>query len=410
MPGLRFQRDVDAPDALLRLAARGVGGFCVFGGDDRLPALLRRLREAAPHPLLIASDVEDGAGQQVAGLSRHPPAAALTPDAAEIAGARTAVEARRVGITMAFAPVCDVVSEPRNPILQARAFADPAASAPRFVVGARRMGLRTCAKHFPGHGAAALDSHDALPVVDAPAETWRARDLPPFAACIAAGVDAIMTAHVACPALTGSATLPATLSRRVMTSLLREEMGFRGLLVSDALLMDGVLQGRSEAQAAVAALQAGCDVVLCPSDVEGVLGAIERIEASASLDRIAAAAQPLPDALAAAAEASVRSRGPLPVGPGPHPIRTFDLGGSDPPEALRRSLSLPAVAILRRDRAWGGPLLLPPEARAAAREAGLLILLGPPVLMEGLHPPAWVQAPGEDPLTLEAVARRAFGR
>ncbi len=409
MPGLRFARDIRDPDPLLRLAARGVGGFCVFGGDERLPDLLRRLRDAAPHPLVLASDVEDGAGQQFQGLSRHPPAAALTPDAAELAGARTAVEARRMGITMAFAPVCDVVSERRNPILQARAFADPAASAPRFVTGARRMGLRTCAKHFPGHGATALDSHDALPVVDAPERTWRERDLPPFEACIAAGVDAIMTAHLACPALTGSPTLPATLSRRVMTDLLRHEMGFRGLLVSDALLMEGVRQGRSEAEAAVEALAAGCDLVLCPEDVEGVLGALEGVEAAAALERIAAVADPLPDPLAAAATTSIRTDGRLPAGPGPHPLRIFDLGGAEPPAALRLSLSVPAVAILRRDRAWGGPLVLPDVVRAAAQEAELVILLGPPVLLDGLNPRALVQAPGEDPLTVEAVAGLLLG-
>jgi len=409
MPGLRFARDIRDPDPLLRLAARGVGGFCVFGGDERLPALLRRLSAAAPHPLIFASDVEDGAGQQFSGLTRHPPAAALTPEAAELAGARTAVEARRMGITMAFAPVCDVVSEPRNPILQARAFADPAASAPRFVRGARAMGLRTCAKHFPGHGATTLDSHDALPVVDAPETTWRERDLPPFSACIAEGVDAIMTAHLACPALTGSWTLPATLSRRVMTDLLRGEMGFSGLLVSDALLMDGVLRGRSEAEAAVEALSAACDVVLCPEDVEGVLGAIEGVEAGAALERIAVAAEPLKDPLAAAATASVRTRGRLPAGPGPHPIRIFDLGGAEPPAALRLNLSVPAVAILRRDRAWGGPLVLPEVVRAAAQEAALVILLGPPVLLEGLKPDSLVQAPGEDPLTVEAVATLVLG-
>ena len=105
--------------------------------------------------------------------------------------------------------VCDVGSESLNPIIQARAFLEPAMSAPRFVVGARAQGLRTCAKHFPGHGATQQDSHSDLPRVDAPLSVWCERDLPPFAAAIAAGVDAVMTAHLAAPALTGDESLTA---------------------------------------------------------------------------------------------------------------------------------------------------------------------------------------------------------
>ncbi len=405
VPGLRFPTDLERE---LRLAERGVGGFCIFGGDARLKEALDRLQAAAPHPLLFASDMEEGAGQQIEGLERHPPAVALHPEAAEAAGIYTAVEARRLGLTMTFAPVCDLVSEPRNPIIQGRAFADPAASAPRFVRGARRMGLRTCAKHFPGHGATREDSHAELPVVEAPPDVWRRRDLPPFAACIEAGVDAVMTAHIACPGLTGSPTLPATLSWKVITDLLRGELGFAGLVVTDALLMEGVRTGRGEAQAAVLALEAGCDALLCPADPERVVEAIERVDASAALERMAHAAQPLPDPLAAAAAASVTSGGPLPAGPGPHRPEVIDLdGGQAVP--LEAGLAVPSVIILRSDRAWGGPLELPAEVVARARRAGLVVLLGPRVLLEGLEPQAWIHAPGRDPRTLAEVARRAYG-
>ncbi|MGH7163663.1 MAG: glycoside hydrolase family 3 N-terminal domain-containing protein, partial [Planctomycetota bacterium] len=294
LPALRFPDAADAPDPFLRLAARGVGGFCVFGGDARLPDLLRRLREAAPHPLLVASDMEDGAGQQVSGLVRHPPAAALDPEAARASARLTALEARPLGITMTFAPVCDVASRPKNPILLARCFPDPPRCAPAFVEGARSLGLKTCAKHFPGHGATEEDSHEQLPVIADPAETWRTRDLPPFSACFSSGVDAVMTAHVACPALTGSPTLPATLSPRVMTDLLRKEMGFLGLAISDALLMEAVRQGRSEGEAARLAVDAGCDAVLCPQDVEAVLTALEtvgRARGEEALARMAIAAE-----------------------------------------------------------------------------------------------------------------------
>jgi beta-glucosidase-like glycosyl hydrolase len=405
LPGLRFPTDLERE---LRLAERGVGGFCVFGGDVRIAETLDRLQSAAPHTLLFASDMEEGAGQQIEGLARHPPAVALDPDAAEAAGIRTAVEARRLGLTMTFAPVCDVVSDPINPIISGRAFADPEACAPRFVQGARRMGLRTCAKHFPGHGGTREDSHADLPVVDAPPDTWRGRDLPPFAACIEAGVDAVMTAHVACPGLTGSPTLPATLSWKVITDLLRNELGFTGLVVTDALLMEGVQAGRSEAEAAVLALEAGCDGLLCPADPDGVLEAIGSIHAGASLERMAIAARPLPDPLAAAAAASVTSDGRLPVGPGPHPPEVCDLDGEGA-VPLEAGLAVPAVVILRSDRAWGGPLELPADVTERARHAGLVILLGPKVLMAGLEPDAWIHAPGRDRHTLAEVARLAYG-
>jgi beta-glucosidase len=429
MPGLRFSEAMEDPDPALRLAARGVAGFCVFGGDARLAGLLARLRDAAPHPLILASDMEQGVGQQVQGGGVHPPAGALDAEAAEAAGLRTALEARPIGITMVFAPVCDVLSNPRNPIIQARAFPDPARAAPRFVLGARRGGLRTCAKHFPGHGAAGADSHAVLPRVDDGVEVWRERDLPPFRACIEAGVDAVMTAHVACPAWTDSPDLPATLSRAVVTDLLRGELGFSGLVVTDALLMEGVRAGRGESEAARLALDAGCDLLLCPSDLEGVIAVAEdSAEPGPSLARVEAAAEPLSDPMDAAADSSVEAHGPLPVGPGPHALRIVDLdgAGSDLARAAgvafehydaagrlldrggEGGLAVPAVALLRSDRAWGGELELPAPVRALARGAGLLLLLGPAVLAKGLDAPARIRAPGRDPRTVRAVVRRAF--
>ncbi|MFQ5844789.1 MAG: glycoside hydrolase family 3 N-terminal domain-containing protein [Planctomycetota bacterium] len=433
LPLLRFQDAVRDPDPFLRLAERGVGGFCVFGGDHRLPGLLGRLQEAAPHPLLICADLEDGAGQQVGGCTRHPPAAALDAEAAEAAGALTAVEARRHGITMALAPCCDVLSEPENPILNVRCFRDPALGAPAFVRGARRAGLRTCAKHFPGHGGSRADSHDALPVVPAGAATWRRRDLPPFAACFEAGVDAVMSAHLDCPALTGEPALPATLSRRVMTGLLRDELGFSGVVLTDALLMKGV--GADEAEAARAAFEAGCDLLLGPRDPERVLRAVRRLDAERSLWRIDAAAgaptagaEPDPAALRErlrdAAARSVTGKA-APVGPGPHPLRIFDLHGEGHDVAAacglgweRRGLSgevldsadgpglqAPVVAVLRRDKAWGGPVSPPPAVAEAMRAAALVVVLGPDSLRRAAPGPH-LHAPGQDPFTLREVLRR----
>ena len=432
VPGLRFPLREGEPDRSLRLAEQGVGGFCIFSAPADVGDLIARLQDVAPHPLLIASDIEHGVGQQVEGGRLHPSAGALGPDAAEVAGIQTGFEARSHGITMAFAPVCDVASHPRNPIIHARAFPDPQRSAPRFVIGARRMGLRTCAKHFPGHGATALDSHEALPRVDADVETWHARDLPPFRACIEAGVDAVMTAHLACPALTGSSDLPATLSRRVLKDLLRGELGFSGVIVTDALLMEGVLAGRTEVEAARAALLAGCDILLCPADVEGVAGMLGEIDAGESLARLARVAEPLPDLLRVAARASVTgARGPV-TRPGDLPIRICDLHGRGrelarhlgglayerfSPDGVRigsggdsaHGTADPIVIVARSDRAWGGPARVPAEIGKLARGAAGVVVLGPRALLDDLAPETWIHAPGEDRETLAEVLERLLG-
>ncbi|MEM8883552.1 MAG: glycoside hydrolase family 3 N-terminal domain-containing protein [Planctomycetota bacterium] len=426
VPALRWPLASEEP--YLRLAERGIGGFCVFGGGPGLAALLRRLQEAAPHPLLFAADHEDGVGQHVPGYTVHPAAQAMTPASARLAGMRTAVEARQLGFTMVFAPVCDVTSNVRNPIIQSRAFLDPSSCAPAYIEGAHLFGLRTCAKHFPGHGATSSDSHDDLPRVDAPADVWRRRDLPPFARAIEAGVDAIMTAHIDCPALTGGDGIVATLSRRVMHDLLREEMGFEGLLVTDALLMDGVLQGRSEPEAAEQALAAGCDVLLCPGDLEGVLAAAARApDPEAALARMAVASELRPDPLDEAAAAAVECPGPLAAGD--HPMEIFargpegatlasllggafilrDFEGRERSRGTGPGFATPTVAILRPDRAWGGRLVLPDAVWEKVRKSPSVLLFGARSLLRD-HTPGWLLwAPGSEEPTLRAAVRKAIG-
>ena len=441
LPALRFPVD---RGAALRLAQRGVAGFCVFWPDETLQVLLGELQAAAPHPLLIAADLENGAGQHLPGATRHPPAAALDPASARAAGMLTAWEGRARGVTMVFAPVCDVCSDPRNPIINLRAFADPARAAPEFVAGAHAGGLRACAKHFPGHGATTVDSHVALPVADASREVWHDRDAPAFAACFKGGVDAVMSAHVAWPALTRDPTLPATLSRRVMTDLLRGDLGFQGLAVSDALLMESVLGGRSEGEAARAAIEAGCDLVIGPRDTAGVLDALENVPAKRleeACARIESAATPLARAdispiplrvrLRGAAGASIESWGEWPLAPGAHPLRICDLHGDGRrfQEGLsvahevvapdgnvlarggERGLGAPALLMARADRAWGAGLEPPPAVAALLGQSAFLIALGPRSLVPpGAHLRGWIRAPGEDPYTLEAVSRQAFPR
>jgi len=287
LPAIRWDADrgfapaLPAAEAALSL---GVGGFIIFGGERGAVArLTRELAAAAPHPLLFASDFERGAGQQVAGLTALPPAqavASLGVTAVAEAAAMTAHEARDVGVNWALAPVLDLDIEPANPIVQTRAFgADPeqvAAAGAQWVEACQGAGVLACAKHFPGHGRTTTDSHAELPVVAAGAAALDA-DLLPYRRAIAAGVWTVMTAHVAYPALDPSGGA-ATHSRRILDGVLRGDLGFDGLVVTDALIMEGALAGSGggEAAGAVRALRAGCDLLLYPKDVDAVVTALER--------------------------------------------------------------------------------------------------------------------------------------
>ena len=260
----------------------GVGGFILFGGPaPAVRELTAELRARSAAPLLLGADLERGAGQQFAGAVSLPPAAAFgaigDPDATRRAGELTGREARALGVDWVYAPVADLDAEPANPIVGTRAYGgDPAvvsAHVAAWIDGCRRAGALACAKHFPGHGRTLTDSHLGLPVVGAPRPVLEA-DLQPFRAAVEHGVDAVMTAHVAYPALDPDGG-PATLSPAILTGLLRGEFGFRGLVVTDALVMAGVLgAGADEARAAVAALAAGCDALLYPADLERVAAAL----------------------------------------------------------------------------------------------------------------------------------------
>ncbi len=264
----------------------GVGGFIVFGGPaDAVRSLTRDLRAGAGRPLLIAADLERGAGQQFAGLTELPPPLALAslddPGAIREAGAVTAQDALSVGINWVFAPVADLDLAASNPIVQTRSFgSDPAAAAAavrHWIAGCQGAGALACAKHYPGHGRTTTDSHAGLPVVEADAATLETVDRVPFAAAIDEGVAAVMTAHVAYPGL-DLGSLPATLSSVILGSL-RSELDFEGAIVTDAMIMDGAFVGRSEGAAYVQAIAAGVDLLLYPKHPraarDAVAGAID---------------------------------------------------------------------------------------------------------------------------------------
>ena len=266
---------------------QGVGGLVLMRSEeDSIPRLLNELQREARIPLLVAMDMERGLAFRVKRGSVDLPyamavGATRSEDAARFLGEVTARESRALGIHWAFAPVLDVNNNPENPIINIRSFGeDPdlvARLGAAFIRGAQSGGLLTTAKHFPGHGDTALDSHLDLPVIGADREHLERVEWPPFREAIAAGVDTIMVGHVAVPAVDPSGR-PATLSPSLNQEILRDEMGFRGLIVTDAMDMEGV-GAAWIGKATVDAIQAGADVILMPPDlrvaVQSLVRAIE---------------------------------------------------------------------------------------------------------------------------------------
>jgi beta-N-acetylhexosaminidase len=193
-------------------------------------------------------------------------------------------EARAVGIQIDFAPVVDVNNNPNNPVINTRSFGeDPqrvARLASLFVRGLEETGTVATAKHFPGHGDTDVDSHVGLPIVGANMARLDSVELVPFRAAIDAGAGLVMTAHIALPAVEGDSTTPATLAPKIITGLLRDSLGFRGVAITDAMTMEGVGKGYTTEQSSVLAIQAGADILLKPSDptraIDAVVAAVDR--------------------------------------------------------------------------------------------------------------------------------------
>lgn len=274
------------------LAQEGVGGVILLGGSAADLALrCRQLQHWAPQPLLLCADVEEGVGQRFEGASWLVPPLALdglwhreparAEELARAYGRCTGREARLLGLNWVLAPVCDVNNNPANPVINVRAWGqDPPAAAAltaAFVGGLQAEGVLGCAKHFPGHGDTRDDSHLALPVLGHDRARLEDVELPPFRATIAAGVASVMTAHLQLPAL--DAERPATLSAAVLSGLLRQELGFNGLVVTDALVMEAIAAHHGPGEAAAMAFEAGADLLLMPADVEAALEALERGDA-----------------------------------------------------------------------------------------------------------------------------------
>jgi len=301
-----------------KLIQGGIGGFILFGGSiEQTSRHLQELQAAAELPLLIASDVERGLGQQLAGGTRFPSQRAVASavdrkskkDVALLNAMLDAVrtETRAVGIHAVFSPVVDVNNNPDNPIICTRSFGDEPGVVEWFGTryikqlqksrGARgRLELLACAKHFPGHGDTDQDSHSVLPVIRADRARLNRVELPPFREAVKSGVGMVMVAHLLVPALEPGK--PTTFSKKTVTALLREGMEFDGLIVSDALDMGALAGAYSAGEIAVRAVEAGMDILLHPQDahatIDAVVAAVEqgrltRARITESVERIMAA-------------------------------------------------------------------------------------------------------------------------
>ncbi|WP_207945624.1 glycoside hydrolase family 3 protein [Actinomadura sp. 7K534] len=265
-------------DAVEKIRKYRVGGLIYFPGNittpERTAAQSNALQKASKIPLLLGVDEEQGIVSRTPFVTRFPGNMALgatgDPAQAHAAAQVTGRELRAVGINLDYAPDADVNVNPRNPVIGPRSFgADPALVA-KMVAGAvggyQSAGIAATAKHFPGHGDTATDSHTGLPVITHTREQWERLDAPPFRAAVDAGVDMIMTAHIVMPKLDRSGD-PATLSKTVLTGLLRDELGYQGVITTDSLEMAGVRQKYGDAQVPVRALDAGADQLLMPPNL-----------------------------------------------------------------------------------------------------------------------------------------------
>jgi beta-N-acetylhexosaminidase len=367
-----------------------IGGVIMsLGSPIEVASKVNSLQQLADVPLLVASDLEPGLGRLVGGtfvptlmsagsatIFPSNMAIAATGDVGDAfrAGRVIGSEARAVGIHLAFAPTVDVNNNPANPVINTRSFGENpervAELSAAFVRGMQLEGVAATAKHFPGHGDTDTDSHLALPVVRSDAARLASVELVPFRAAIDAGVVGVMTAHIALPAV-GVHSSPATLEPSIVTALLRDSLGFRGLAVTDALRMQAVGQGYTPEQAAVLAVQAGADILLSPTDVRKT---IDAVTAAAEAGTIAAGR--IEQSVRRILELKVRTRAAR------HPMVSLD--------SVRRTVGAPAHWSLAQDIAARAITLL--------RDSATLV----PVARDGRL--ALVTYAGE----LDVVAGRAF--
>jgi beta-N-acetylhexosaminidase len=366
-------KGTEPPDRMLSLLEeRAIGGFSLFHPFNiKSPAQVRVLTTTlqsaaaqAGHPRLLIATDQDG-GQLVSmgkGITQFPGNMALgatrDPDLAHLVGRAIGTELAALGINVNYAPVCDLNTNPDNPNVGVRAFGDDpelvSQLAAAMISGMQEAGVAATAKHFPGSGESAIDPHYGVPVLSHNEKRLDEYELAPFHRAIEANVKVMMTAHVAIPALTGRVDLPATLSPSIMTGLLREKMGFEGLLISNALDMGAIRQGLGQVIDVIAAVRAGIDLLLLMHDEE----AEERVTDGL---RLAAARGILGDKRL---EESVNRILSLKDWIGGFRQPGFDVIGCAEHLELEQTVARRSITLIRNE-AGLLPLKLPAEARVA---------------------------------------------
>jgi beta-N-acetylhexosaminidase len=347
-----------------------VGGFVWFVSNVYETAELnRRLQALSPIPLLMSADLEAGVGMRFADTTFWPPAMALgatgDPSFAERQGRAVAIEARAIGINHLLAPVADVNVDPANPVINARSYGEDPGEVAKFVAafirGARAEGVLTTAKHFPGHGDTHTDSHRSLPIVTVDRARLDRIELVPIRAAIAAGVDSVMPGHLSVPALddtpapirhddhsdnpyvkggreiTQDGTMPATLSKPMLEGVLRGELGFRGLIVSDAFDMGGLTEHFETGEAAVRAIEAGEDQILLSPDTEVAIAAVKAAVASGRIPEAR-----IDQSVARILEAKARVARPVAT-----PDELFTIVDSEEVRSLAKEIAETAITLVR---------------------------------------------------------------
>jgi beta-N-acetylhexosaminidase len=280
--------------ALMWVDSLKVGGIIMsIGSPTEVAAKLNALQRAAPLPLLVASDLEGGTTLRFTGGTPFPTQMGIgaggREDDAYQMGRITALEGRAVGVHLAFAPVADVNSNPNNPIINTRSFGGDPKMVARFVTatirGIRENGMFATAKHFPGHGDTEVDSHLSLPTITAGWSRFDTLELVPFRAAVSAGVDAVMSAHIALPALDPGQQRPGTLAPPILTGILRDSLHFTGLIATDALNMGAIVKEVGPDEAPVLAFLAGSDLLLMPADAGRAIDAMVRAVESGRITR-----------------------------------------------------------------------------------------------------------------------------
>jgi beta-N-acetylhexosaminidase len=440
---------VDTPAEVV--ARYHLGGVVYFADNITAPEQVTRfsagLQAASGVPLLISVDQEYGRVARFGPpVTQFPGAMALgaagDPALARQAAAVGGRELKALGVGLNYAPDADVNVNPANPVIGVRSFSsDPQLAADLTaaqVTGYQEAGIAATAKHFPGHGDTAVDSHTGIPVVGHTREEWERIDAPPFRAAVAAGVDVVMTGHIVVPSLDPGGT-PATLSAPILTGLLREELGYDGVVTTDALNMAGVRQKFGDAEIPVLALKAGADQLLMPQDLEtayrAVLkavrnGEISEVRIDRSVERIlklkkkvgaveAAAFVPHTDEARAITDRTTTVvKNDASVLPFRRPPGTMHVTGSDG-DAVRAFISeavargtrvttedFDVAVVLTRD-GDGGPVV---EQLLASGKPVVVVAVGTPYdILHLRDAPTYVATYSRQPVAVKSLARVLYG-